>query len=311
MPYEAVHDAETLVRDLVEKLRDRVVLAIVQNDIKSFAAQGLREQISAMFSGFAANSSQFVRYLESQWSDAITVASKKLEEKFKLGPTGLASNASSYASMIANGFSRVMADADSKIQTTLTRASLSAEMTKERVLDEIGVVDGKGIFASIENRAAGVVLHEMQTIAADAQAARSREIASDIAFKAHTQTLQSIHKGDTAKMAKGKKPLMISVWLHSKNVMIFRPNHLDMNGKGIVLGENFTLIGKDGKTYYTPGPKHSSLPIGETANCHCRTASKVVWVTEDEEAEIRQEAARTGGYVDKRWYAESEEFQMS
>lgn len=311
MPYESTYEAETLARDLVERLRERVVLAITAHDLKSFTAQGLRDQVTGMFRGFAANSFQFDKYLEVQWSDAISEASKKLEDKFKLSPTALPSNASSYSAMIANGFSRVMADADSKIQAVLIRASLSAEMTKERVLDEIGVVDGKGIFASVENRAAGVVLHEMQTIAADAHAARSREIASELAFKAHTQTLQSIHKGDTAKIAKGKKPLMISVWLHSKNVMIYRPNHLDMNGRGIVLGDNFTLIGKDGKVYYTPSPKHSSLPISETANCHCRTASKVIWVTEDEEAEIRDEAQRTGGYVDKRWYAESEEFQLS
>jgi hypothetical protein len=304
--------AETLARQLVDELREKVILAVAQGDIKGMGAQGLREQVAQLFGSFVGQNVQFDPYLREAWDLSVQNADRLLKQKFLLPDTALSPNIPLYGEIVRSGFSRVMSDAAGQVLTLLTRAQLSADMTKETVMNEIGIMAMSGLFEKVSNKTVGVVIHEIDTIAADGFAQRSRELQEQIAYKAHTNTLQSVHKGDQAKIVKGeKRPIMISVWLHSKNSMIYRPNHLDMNGKGIILGDKFTLIGKKGDIYYTIGPKDVNLPIEETANCHCRTATKLLWVTSDEESEIRDEAERSGGYVDSRWYAESEEFQMS
>lgn len=48
-----------------------------------------------------------------------------------------------------------------------------------------------------------------------------------------------------------------------------RQNHIDMDGQVVPKNQPFTLIGADGKTYYPEYPRDTSLPPGESINCHC------------------------------------------
>lgn len=48
-----------------------------------------------------------------------------------------------------------------------------------------------------------------------------------------------------------------------------RQNHVDMDGQIVDKDKPFTLIGKDGGTYYPMYPRDTILPAGECINCHC------------------------------------------
>ena len=48
-----------------------------------------------------------------------------------------------------------------------------------------------------------------------------------------------------------------------------RRNHVAMDGKVVDKEKPFVLKGADGSTYYPMFPRDPSLPVGETANCHC------------------------------------------
>lgn len=48
-----------------------------------------------------------------------------------------------------------------------------------------------------------------------------------------------------------------------------RQNHVDMDGQIVDKDKPFTLIGKDGGTYYPMYPRDTNLPAGECINCHC------------------------------------------
>lgn len=56
-----------------------------------------------------------------------------------------------------------------------------------------------------------------------------------------------------------------------KHVMSAHPreNHMAMDGQEVFKREMFTLTGKNGATYMALCPRDTSLPVEETANCHC------------------------------------------
>ena len=56
-----------------------------------------------------------------------------------------------------------------------------------------------------------------------------------------------------------------------KHVMSAHPreNHMAMDGQEVFKREMFTLTGKNGATYMVLCPRDTSLPVEETANCHC------------------------------------------
>lgn len=48
-----------------------------------------------------------------------------------------------------------------------------------------------------------------------------------------------------------------------------RQNHIDMDGQVVAKDKPFTLIGRDGNTYYPMYPRDSNLPAAESINCGC------------------------------------------
>lgn len=59
-------------------------------------------------------------------------------------------------------------------------------------------------------------------------------------------------------------------WVHTGSYRNApRENHVELNGVVVPKDEAFTLRGLDGVTYYPMCPRDSSLPPGESINCHC------------------------------------------
>ena len=73
-----------------------------------------------------------------------------------------------------------------------------------------------------------------------------------------------------------------------------RPNHVAMDGKKVAKDKPFTLIGADGGTYYPQFPLDPSLPVGESANCHCITQDivddDILGLPLEERQKMQQEA---------------------
>lgn len=59
-------------------------------------------------------------------------------------------------------------------------------------------------------------------------------------------------------------------WRHSGGSKIEpRQNHVDMDKQTVAKDKPFTLLGADGGLYFPMYPMDSSLPAGESINCHC------------------------------------------
>lgn len=84
-----------------------------------------------------------------------------------------------------------------------------------------------------------------------------------------------------------------------------RPNHVDMDGQIVEKDQPFTLIGADGGTYYPMYPVDSSLPAGESINCHCVADNvidkDILGLSDEERQQMRDEAI---AQLDEEWEKE-------
>lgn len=73
-----------------------------------------------------------------------------------------------------------------------------------------------------------------------------------------------------------------------------RQNHVDMDGAIVDKADTFTLTGADGETYHPQYPRDSSLPPGESVNCHCLAepivSEEVLGLSLEERQALQQKA---------------------
>ncbi len=84
------------------------------------------------------------------------------------------------------------------------------------------------------------------------------------------------------------------IWRHTNVAAEPRQNHIDMDGQTVFKREPFTLIGRDGATYYPQCPRDTLLPAAESINCHCimeEVKDELVLGMTDEERRALREAA--------------------
>ena len=84
-------------------------------------------------------------------------------------------------------------------------------------------------------------------------------------------------------------------WKHSGAYRIEpRENHVNMSGQVVPKDQPFTLVGRDGFTYYPQYPRDTSLPAGESVNCHCIhrgvASENVLGLSADERRRLQQQA---------------------
>lgn len=91
---------------------------------------------------------------------------------------------------------------------------------------------------------------------------QARRVALTETLRAHSVAQQ---EAITQNPAVDKKE-----WVHTGNYRNTpRENHVAMSGVIVPKKEPFTLEGADGEIYHPMYPRDSTLPVGETANCHC------------------------------------------
>lgn len=84
-------------------------------------------------------------------------------------------------------------------------------------------------------------------------------------------------------------------WVHSGGYRIEpRENHVKMSGQVVPKDRSFTLVGRDGVTYYPQYPRDTSLPAGESVNCHCIhrgvASENVLGLSIEERRKLQQQA---------------------
>ena len=94
-------------------------------------------------------------------------------------------------------------------------------------------------------------------------------------------------------------------WVYTWQAKEPRTNHIDMNGQEVFKRETFTLVGKDGAIYHPLYPRDTSLPAGESINCHCIMSDisdkNILGLSDEERSEMRRQALED---ADKEWEAE-------
>lgn len=95
-------------------------------------------------------------------------------------------------------------------------------------------------------------------------------------------------------------------WRHSGSYRNSpRQNHVDMDGQIVAKNEPYTLYGAEGGIYYPMYPRDSSLPAGESINCHCISQpvadEDILGMSLEEREQLRQEAIDN---MDTEWEEE-------
>jgi len=88
-------------------------------------------------------------------------------------------------------------------------------------------------------------------------------------YKTEVNRIANLATDERLKQAAGQIPDIQKRWVHS-HVGIPRAGHLLLDNVTIPADEQFTLMGRDGKTYLIDMPHDPSLPAGETVNCRCQ-----------------------------------------
>jgi hypothetical protein len=95
-------------------------------------------------------------------------------------------------------------------------------------------------------------------------------------------------------------------WIHTGNYRNEpRQNHIAMNGQLVDKKEPFTLIGADGGVYFPLCPLDTSLPAGESINCHCKhrgvPSERILGLPLEERKRLQAEAVAE---MDDEWEKE-------
>ena len=127
---------------------------------------------------------------------------------------------------------------------------------------------------------------------------KARRVAVTEVLRAHSVAQQEAFMQDPSVAGK--------MWKHSGSYRNApRENHVDMDGQKVAKDEPYTLYGADGEIYYPMYPRDSSLPPGESINCHCISQpladEDILGMSLEEREQLRQEAIDS---MDDEWEKE-------
>lgn len=130
---------------------------------------------------------------------------------------------------------------------------------------------------------------------------KARRVAVTEVLRAHSVAQQEAFRQSPAVSEK--------MWRHTGEYRNQpRQNHVDMDGQRVPIEEPFELIGADGVTYAPMYPRDSSLPPGESINCHCImqpvVSEEILGLSLEERQKLQQEAVDE---MDEEWEKEMNE----
>lgn len=288
-------EAERKASDLVERIREKVTVIVVRSPLTVYGMRSAKSEIERMLPGeFAAARYTLTDLLRDAWTAGVTDTQSP--------HTALSPDYDVAEHEMTGALNELLASMQKKIGGVLMRAAIG-DASKDDVLNAIGSDRETGLFKSFTARALGTVTHEVKEVYERARAARAKELGDALALARRYRTGGSPTIGATATTGSVKNPVQIKVWLHSMGGNPPRAWHLDMHGKAVMWDQKFTLHAPKGKIHYADHPHDPKLPPEETINCHCISPPRVLWLTADEERDLRSEMAATGGSSGDRWEA--------
>lgn len=287
---EILGAAESEASAEVERLRGLVVLQVLSSTtFRGPLGSSLQTRVQRTVTEFFLSINQhFYRFVDEAWEAGLQRAGHSEV------PRAIWPGTDQFVGAMERSFATLSASVVEDLTLLFISAS-TAKLDKAVVIDRIGSAPQSGLFRGYDQRALGIVNWGLKAAEARAYALRSREIAK---VRAQQSGLT-----EAKKLIEGHKYfLTMKVFSHSGHGNPPRANHVAMDRKGVPIDMKFILEGrKAGITYEIDGPHDITLPAEELINCHCATETIVFEVTKPEEDAIREEAAKTGGYRDKRW----------
>lgn len=290
-------DVEELAYARVQALRERIVTKVADaRSLSGIEGSGLRSRIeSEIKDAFSALTNEADSYLTQAVNSGIERASLEMGKKIKLRASSTSKDISGYKAVVRTGLLEVAASSITSLTRLLSRAGLG-KLSLEELIEQLSDRSARSPFDSAKAKAAAILSEEVTDAEQDAHERRTREIQGQVAFEEKSGTAEK----KATKKGESLQPVLITVWRHSSRGAVPRQHHVEMDGKGVVDGEPFTLTGPNG-TFQTAGPKQPPLPKSETINCHCIRVNAVVFVTEKEKQSLITKSRETGGFLDKRW----------
>lgn len=195
------------------------------------------------------------------------------------------------------------ADKDLSFISSTKRTSAWVKLWSEQVAEFMEDSSSKKIGALLEEHLkSGKGIDEFVRALQDNGIRNERYRARTVAV---TETLRAHSVAHNDAMM--QNPCVIEkIWRHTgQQNNTPRPNHVAMNGQKVKKDEPFTLIGADGLTYEPMHPHDSTLPVGETANCHCIVQDgidpDIIGLPLEERQRMQEEALAD---LDEEWEAE-------
>ena len=167
---------------------------------------------------------------------------------------------------------------------------LNSHKEIEQILEK-GLNDGVGIAEFTRNILESGIRDEYY---------KARRVAVTEVLRAHSVAQQEAFMQSPAVYEK--------MWKHTGEYRNEpRQNHVDMDGTRVRKDEPFELTGADGGVYECMYPRDTSLPAGESINCHCIcqpiVSEEILGLTLEERQRLQQEAIDE---MDDEWEKEAD-----
>lgn len=287
-------DAEKKAAALVAAIRDNIVAEIAGGTVTGAAGESLRRLVDTKLeTEIPGLRNKFSAEFSQAWKLGLERAVK---ETLGIGhsPIFAPDNITSYSTNFEKKLWRIESKMADDLDTILLRASLLNKITKDDVLKYVSNRK-TGPFGDADKQIVGMVSQLLTDIEDTAHYDEAHLLI------AHAKTHpEHFKKKDQKRLAAGENQklvtLMVQIWYHSHGGNPPRENHVAMNGKAVVYGEPFTLLGKDGVEYFPKYPKDPILPASEAINCHCVGVTKVLTVSKEKADLIMKRLRASGGY---------------
>ena len=286
-----------------KKLSDELLEAgFAQPEETAEHIEQLEEQLTEVFTKQSANFEDLINKAKESGIDVEEVINDQLPDFKANDPTRdrlfkiFSEDFSEYIPVLANVYMRQM---DSELiveqiseKTTAWISDWSDELSELMELsshEEIEAVLTKGLKSG---NGVDAIARDIQINGIRDEYYKARRAALTETLRAHSMAAEEAILQCPASEFKE--------WIHTGSYRNEpRENHVKMSGQVVPKDQPFTLIGRDGVTYYPQMPLDPCLPAGESVNCHCIhrgiTSADILGLPLEERKRLQQQAIEDMG----------------